>query len=206
MRQVITLHIEKQKLNDIKYKNKILQVCQDVLKKSTGWYISAFVLMFPVLCFLIIILMLFGQMPDAVIRAFTETSDWTLSQKISPPPIQYQGHYLCTVAVNGHKTIVKPIKVGTRQGITILVNRQLCIANAYEQLIEERAPKLHKLIRNLYDKYGYPISKHINNPYRADIIYIAMKPLEWLFLITLYLFDKNPENRIAIQYTGRRGI
>ena len=27
-----------------------------------------------------------------------------------------------------------------------------------------------------------------------------MKPLEWIFLIVIYLFDANPENRIAIQY------
>ena len=29
-----------------------------------------------------------------------------------------------------------------------------------------------------------------------------MKPLEWIFLIFLYLFDQKPENRIAIQYTN----
>ena len=29
-----------------------------------------------------------------------------------------------------------------------------------------------------------------------------MKPLEWIFLIVLYLFDVKPENRIATQYIG----
>ncbi len=37
----------------------------------------------------------------------------------------------------------------------------------------------------------------------ADLIYFLMKPLEWLFLIVLYLVDANPENRIALQYTGK---
>ena len=32
------------------------------------------------------------------------------------------------------------------------------------------------------------------------IVYIIMKPLEWLFLLVLYLFDTKPENRIATQY------
>ncbi|HNX64697.1 MAG TPA: hypothetical protein PKI60_05880 [Oscillospiraceae bacterium] len=36
---------------------------------------------------------------------------------------------------------------------------------------------------------------------REDIIYIVMKPLEYLFLFVLYLFDLNPENRISMQYT-----
>ncbi|WP_257001394.1 DUF6688 family protein [Streptococcus suis] len=27
-----------------------------------------------------------------------------------------------------------------------------------------------------------------------------MKPAEWLFLIVIYLHDRQPENRIAVQY------
>ncbi len=30
-----------------------------------------------------------------------------------------------------------------------------------------------------------------------------VKPLEWFFLIVLYLTDEKPENRIALQYTGK---
>ncbi len=108
--------------------------------------------------------------------------------------------------MNGHKAIVKPTRAGIRHDVKIIVNRQLCIANAFEQLIEEKTPKFHRIVRKVYDKYGYAISRHITTLYRADIVYIAMKPLEWLFLIVLYLFDINPENRIAIQYTGKSGI
>lgn len=39
-----------------------------------------------------------------------------------------------------------------------------------------------------------------NAPIKADIVYILMKPLEWCFLIFLYLFDTRPERRIANQY------
>ncbi|HEX2946075.1 MAG TPA: DUF6688 family protein [Clostridia bacterium] len=204
MRQSISLHMGKQTVEGIVYKNKILKVCQQILLKSSGWYIAAFILMFPLLILLIIILVLFGQMPDAAIRAFTETSDWALSQKISPPPIQYEGHYLCTVALNGHRNIVKPVRMGMRHGVKILVNRQLCIANAFEQLIQEKMPKIHRFVRYIYDKYGYPLSKHINTPFSADLTYFMMKPLEWLFLVLLYLLDMNPENRIAMQYTGMK--
>ena len=44
----------------------------------------------------------------------------------------------------------------------------------------------------------------LNTKLQADLVYIVMKPLEWFFLICLYTFDIKPENRIAMQYTGRK--
>lgn len=118
----------------------------------------------------------------------------------SPPPVEMEAHYLCTVSLRGHRKIVKPLRYGIRRNQKIVVNRQLCIANAFEQVLEEKVPKMHRFIRYVYDKYGYPLSKHINTEVSADIIYIIMKPLEYFFLFVLYLVDKKPENRIAIQY------
>ena len=100
--------------------------------------------------------------------------------------------------------MVKPIRMGIRKGEKIVVNRQLCIANAFEALIQEKTPKFHHFIRHIYDKYGYPLSKHINTALQADMVYILMKPLEWIFILILYLCDEKPENRIAIQYTGNK--
>ncbi|WP_394334798.1 DUF6688 family protein [Niastella vici] len=37
----------------------------------------------------------------------------------------------------------------------------------------------------------------------CDVVYLLMKPAEWLFLLTLYTFDRKPENRIAKQYISR---
>ena len=81
-----------------------------------------------------------------------------------------------------------------------MVNRQLCVANAFEQLLEERTPRFHRALRSFYDTYGYPVSRHIKTPFSADVIYLIMKPLEWLFVVVLYLFDEKPEDRIAKQY------
>ena len=64
----------------------------------------------------------------------------------------------------------------------------------------EKAPRFHKAVRNFYDTYGYPISKHINTAVSADITYLIMKPLEWIFVLVLYLVDAEPETRIAGQY------
>jgi hypothetical protein len=74
------------------------------------------------------------------------------------------------------------------------------IANAFEELISEHLPKTHKFIRTNYDKYGYPLSKHIVTSWRADLVYLLMKPFEWFFIFVLYFFSCQPEQRIAKQY------
>lgn len=48
----------------------------------------------------------------------------------------------------------------------------------FEQIIEEKAPRFHYVVRSFYDKYGYPVAKHINSKYAADFVYFLMKPLE----------------------------
>ena len=115
-----------------------------MLYDINNWPVIAILLVIPLVFILICILVLFGQRPDEAIKAFLETSDWTLSTKISPPPITYDGHYLCTVSLRGHKNIVKPIRMGIRHGERIVVNRQLCIANAFEDLIKKKCQDILK--------------------------------------------------------------
>lgn len=167
----------------------------------TKYKFFVFVTFFFVIAVIEIIFILAGHGADAPIKAFTDTADWTFSKQTPPPPIDYDGHYLCTVAAGGHRNIVKPLRLGKRRGETIVVNRQLCIANAFEEVIQEKFPLFHKKIRYIYDTYGYPISRLITNPLRADFVYFIMKPLEWCFLLFLYMADLRPELRIKQQYT-----
>ena len=174
------------------------------LQKAELWPVIAIVAMLPILGVLICILALFGQAPDTLIRAFTETADWKLSEKVGPPNVYYDEHYLCTVAAGGDERIVKPLRMGERHGHRVIVNRQLQIANAFEQVLEERMPNGHRRIRHFYDTYGFPIACHIRTKRACDLVYLLMKPLEWFFLIVLYLTDVHPEDRIAVQYLPRR--
>ncbi len=174
----------------------------NVINNLTKYSIFIFIVLFFVIALAEIVFVLLGQGLDAPIKVFTDTADWTFSKQIPPPPLEYDGHYLCTVAAGGHKKVVKPLRLGIRRNETIVVNRQLCIANAFEELIQERMPRFHRRIRHLYDTYGYPLSRKITTPARADFVYLMMKPLEWVFLIVLYTFDLRPEQRIARQYTG----
>ena len=183
-----------------KFHNPYLERINKKVVDSSKWPGLAFLFMWPLLGALVCFLLLFGQRPDNIIRAWTETSNWNLSTKVSPQNIYYDEHYLCTVAAGGHPKIVKPIRKGMRHGHEVIVNRQLCIANAFEQVMEEYIPVFHRHIRNIYDKYGFPVARAIRSPYIADVVYILMKPLEVMFLLVLYTVDVNPENRIAVQY------
>lgn len=158
----------------------------------------------PILFILSSFLLIFGQKPDSIIRGFTDTYKHGFSQlDYMCDNVECGGHFLCSVAANGHKKIVQPNRYGERGGNKIICNRQLLISNAFEELLQDNLPKTHKIIRHNYNKVGDVIHKYygfFNNKFVSDIIYVLMKPLEWIFLITLYFFDKNPENRIAKQY------
>lgn len=170
------------------------------MKKASHWPVAAFAALLPLAALIEIVLILFGQGADGCVKMFAMTADWTFSTQIPPPPLDYDGHYLCTVAAGGHRKLVRPLRMGNRRGVSIVVNRQLMVANAFEELLAEKAPRLHGKIRRFYDTHGYPLSRLITTPLRADIIYILMKPLEWLFAFALYLFSTDPEERISRQY------
>lgn len=175
------------------------------LSDSASWPLWALVASLPLLGIVLAVLTLFGQRPDYAVRAWTETADWALSTKEAPVNLTYDEHYLCTVAASGDATLVKPLRYGERHGHRIVVNRQLLVANAFENVLEEKTPHLHRVVRGLYDTYGFPVADLIRHSRIAcDVTYVVMKPLEWLFLFVLYLVDANPENRIAIQYLPPR--
>ena len=162
------------------------------------------ILILPVLILVSSFLLLFGQKPDSIIRTFTDTYKHGFSQlDYMCDNVNCGHHFLCSVAANGHYGIVNPIRYGERKSCKIICNRQLLISNAFEELIEQKFPIIHKIIRKNYNKIGDLVHRHyhiFNNKYISDIIYILMKPLELFFIITLYTFDTKPENRIAQQY------
>ena len=104
------------------------------------------------------------------------------------------------------RSCVGPIRYGERNGNKIICNRQLLVANTFEEIVEQKIPRLHPTIRKQYNKVGNFVHRHyhiFNNKFIADSIYILMKPMEFFFLIVIYTCDKKPENRIAMQYLKR---
>ncbi len=186
-----------QKINNRPLLNRL----NELILKTKFMPIWVLILTAPLFLVIILILILFGQDSHAIIKVFTETTTWGLSEKQHPPYLPHTGHYLCTVAAHGNHNIVKPLGYGLRHGHPIIVNRQLRIANAFEELIQDGFPALHKIIRGAYDKYGYPLSEKINTRNLSNLTYILMKPLELFFLLVLYTLCIYPEVKIARQYS-----
>lgn len=191
--------------NEHPARNMVEGLCWKLLRAPVLTKFPLFmVLCLPLLALIAGVLMLFGQRPDALVRAFTDTYKHGLSQLDHECiGVVCGGHFLCTVAARGHAQLVRPQRLGVRHGDAIVCNRQLLVSNAFEELIQERAPRLHRFIRGNYDHVGTFVHRHFTWFDRkgvADVIYLLMKPLEWGFLLVLYSCTRDPENRMARQY------
>ncbi|EGD34608.1 DUF6688 family protein [Capnocytophaga sp. oral taxon 338] len=190
----------REELSTKTFKNRLLNKLNTFLSSRFTVLTWSVVLVFPIFVLLTLLLMIFGQDYDAVVKGFTQTTTWAFSEKEHPPYLDHSGHYLCTVAACGSPRLVKPLRWGKRGGRPIIVNRQLQIANAFEELIADFSPVLHHFLRTNYDKYGYDLSQKIKTPIASNITYLLMKPLEWFFLLCLYTFCLHPERKIERQY------
>lgn len=182
------------------YSNKYLEALHVFLVERSRNLFWIILFLLPVYLVVTLILLLFGQDTDSIAKVFTDTTTWKLSQQAHPPVLTHKGHYLCTVAAAGNPEIVKPLRIGKRHGKPIIVNRQLLVANAFEELVQDSLPRLHRFIRRNYDKYGFDLSKRINTVFLSNLTYVLMKPLEWFFVVCLYLFCREPEEKIGRQY------
>ncbi|MDI1443838.1 DUF6688 family protein [Polyangium sp. 6x1] len=134
------------------------------------------------------------------LQVFTRTCDYTLS-RLPIEIIPGDCHYLCTVAARGHAWLVRPLRMGKRGGVPIVVNRQLAVANAFEDLLHERWPRFGRLARRTYDRLARPVCNHLRPAWVSDVVYLLMKPAEWVFYLVLVLLDpRSPETRIDRMY------
>jgi hypothetical protein len=91
--------------------------------------------------------------------------------------------------------------MGVRNGAPIVVNRQLAVANAFEDMLHTRWPRFGRACRQAYDRVGLPVSRYLRRRWMADAVYVAMKPFEWCFYAALLALDPgDPEARIGRMY------
>ncbi len=137
--------------------------------------------------------------PSGGVDAFLNTCGYMLSRLPVPP--QADCHYLCTIAAQGSPRLVRPYRWGMRRGQPILVNRQLALANAFEDLLHERWPRFGRLARRTYDALAFPLSRALSRRWIANALYVLMKPAEVVFFIALLFLDPgDPESRIDGMY------
>lgn len=177
-----------------------LRILQAPIYERVPWLT---ILCVPLLTPLWVGLLLLGQEPDSFVRAFTDTYSHGLSHLKYDYATCPDQHFLCTIAAEGHPALVQPLRFGERQGRRIKVNRQLLVANAFEKLLAERYPRVHLFVRRPYNSFGRACRQgfqQLRFAWVADVVYVAMKPLEWIFVLALYGAEWQPENRIARQY------
>jgi hypothetical protein len=194
-------------VGDLKFLPRLFNLFQ-----SNIWYRIVFIILFtiPLLTIYFVILYVFGQKPSSLIEAFTQTYTHGFSEltyNCSEVECPSSGMFLCTIGSYGHKSIVRPVRFGERNNFKIVCTRQLLISNAFEETIQDNFPRIHYFFRSLYNKLGALLGTYSNvfeNKYICDIVYLAFKPMEYLFLLWLYCTKNNPEDLINLQYIKTR--
>lgn len=69
------------------YEGKLFGGLNRFLLEGGHLFWMAGIALLPLLGIVVMILVLLGKQPDGIILVFTKTSDWMLSQEISPPPV-----------------------------------------------------------------------------------------------------------------------
>ena len=133
------------------------------------------------------------------IEELFSTKKGSLLHLIDPLETTAGGCYIITASQKGHPLIIKPIKMGVRRGEEIIINHQLAIFKTFEFFLMERYPTIHKVIRRIYNRIGPVIAQQINTKWKADLVCILMKPLEYTFEMLLFLSGKKMKKNIYIK-------
>lgn len=111
------------------------------------------------------------------------------------------GHcYVVTAAARGHRPIVKSQPIRLANGHEMLVNEQLRRLKAGEILLMVLLPQVHRPLRRWYDRWGPVVAKWCFRPIIADLVYLLLKPIEWLTLLILKICVPDSAQLIAKLY------
>lgn len=87
--------------------------------------------------------------------------------------------YIASAAAHGHPRFVQSWTMQRADGESIQVNRQLQRLKCAELALLAVHPRLHKLLRQVYDVIGKHLASRMHNPFLADVAYLLLKPWEW---------------------------
>jgi hypothetical protein len=94
-------------------------------------------------------------------------------------PEESHNCFVVTAASRGHRAVVGPLEPVERHGRPRLANRQLRTFWAFEDLWARRSPASHRAMRRLYGSVGPALARRMRHPLVADLVFVALKPLEW---------------------------
>ena len=101
---------------------------------------------------------------------------WSKSVYASLP--ETGGCFVVTAASCGHPQFTGPYTEIIRHGRRLRANEQLLTFWELESCWRTRAPISHTGFRRVYNRVGPIVAARIRSPWRADLVYLALKPLE----------------------------
>ena len=95
--------------------------------------------------------------------------------------------FVVTAATKGHRNVVHTWfdVEGDR-----LLNQQLLTFWKFEHLLKQQTPKFHGAIRQIYNRIGPVVAKLIVFRWQADLVYLLLKPAEWVVRLGLRMCDQ----------------
>ena len=107
-------------------------------------------------------------------------------------PNQAPNCFIVTAASRGHWWLVRT----WRDDSGCTVNRQLMTFWQFEATLAAKAPRSHRVLRAVYNEFAPTVARCIIFPWMADIVYLLLKPVEWM-AVTLNRLWAPRLNRIA---------
>jgi hypothetical protein len=95
-------------------------------------------------------------------------------------PPSYGDCFIVSAAAKGHPNIVQSWISPT---LGKPVNRQWYVFKGFEMALAQQFPRLHRLLRRIYNRVGPFIAKQIRYRWQADLVYLLLKPAEWAVCI-----------------------
>jgi len=102
--------------------------------------------------------------------------------------------FVVTAASCGHKRLVGPFTETRHRDQPRIANQQLIALWNFERLWQERSPQSHRRFRVLYNRLGPVVARQINSPFKADVVHLALKPVEWIARLANHLSQPRTTN------------
>ncbi len=95
-----------------------------------------------------------------------------------------EGCFVVTAAARGHNAFVGS---WTNPNTGLVENAQLQTLRQFEALVRERSPRGHVVFRAIYNRVGPPIAGSVVFRWQADLMFVALKPVELAARAVIYL-------------------
>ena len=105
---------------------------------------------------------------------------WAKQTYESLPDTPPSGCFVVNAAGRGHKNFVGPFFEIEHCGQTRRANQQLITLWQFENGWRKKFPRSHRLTRHIYNHVGPRLAAKIRSPWLADLVFLALKPAEWL--------------------------